>query len=160
MVCAVPERQAGFSYLFLLFAIVVLGVALAVVGQVWHTAAQRDKEAELLYVGQEYKKAIKAYMERSPAGAKEYPRSLEDLLQDRRQPYPVRYLRRLYPDPITNSADWGLVKLGDRVVGVYSPSSAEPRKRTGFPKGLEAFEEKEHYADWKFIAREESGDTK
>lgn len=153
------RRQQGFGYLWLLFAVAVLGVGLSVVGQVWHTAVQRDREADLIYVGQQYKKAIKAYRDHTPGGGKEYPRSLDDLLLDHRVPHVARYLRRIYPDPISKSTEWGLVKQGDRVIGVYSPSVAEPRKKTGFPKGLASFEDKSHYSDWKFVVGEDEADA-
>lgn len=153
------KRQSGFGYLWLMFALVVLGIGLAVVGQVWHTAAQREKESDLLHVGQEYRKAIKAYHDKAPSGAKEYPKSLEDLLRDKRVPYVARYLRRLYPDPMTGSEEWGVVRQGDRIVGVYSVSEAEPRKKSGFPKGLN-FDDKSHYSEWRFVVGDDTEPTK
>lgn len=153
------RTQRGFGYLWLLFALVVVGVGLAVVGQVWHTAAQREKEADLLYVGQEYRKAIKAYHDKAPTGVKEYPRTLEDLLRDKRVPFVARYLRRLPRDPITQSEEWGLVRQGDRIIGVYSLSNAEPRKKAGFPKKLK-FDDKSHYSDWKFVVSDDDEDSK
>ena len=51
-------RHAGFTYVGLLIAVAVLGVGLAAVGQVWSTAAAREKERELLFVGNQYRAAI------------------------------------------------------------------------------------------------------
>ena len=41
-------NQAGFTYLAALFLILVMGVVLAAIGQVWSTAQQRENERELL----------------------------------------------------------------------------------------------------------------
>ena len=142
-------RQAGFTYLSILFAVAIMGAGLALTGEVWHTAAAREREAELLQVGEEYRKAIERYY---LSGPKQYPRTLADLLKDPRQPGTVRYLRRLYPDPITGSAEWGVVKAPDGgVAGVFSPSEASPLKVAGFVVRNADFEGKKKYSDWKFV---------
>jgi len=45
------RRQRGFTYLTVLFIVAILLGGLAMVGEVWETSAKRDKEAELLFVG-------------------------------------------------------------------------------------------------------------
>ena len=62
------------------------GVGLTLVAEVWHTSSIRDKEAELLFVGAEFQRAIQTYYESTPGPNKELPSSLEDLLQDSRYP--------------------------------------------------------------------------
>ena len=54
-------RVAGFTYLTILFVVAFMGIGLAVAGQVWHTQAMRDREAELLYAGNQYRRAIERY---------------------------------------------------------------------------------------------------
>jgi len=128
-----------------------MGIALAGTGTVWHTEVRREKERELLFVGDQFRRAIAQYYERSPGGDKRFPRSLDDLLLDKRYPATQRYLRRVYPDPITGKA-WGFVKgPEDRIVGVYSLSQDAPLKRAGFPTNYEEFEGKEHYREWRFV---------
>jgi hypothetical protein len=85
------------------------------------------------------------------------PTQLEDLLEDKRYPMPVRYLRRLYPDPITGETDWGLVKAGTRIAGVYSLSDKTPMKQAGFPPDYQAFSGKTSYRDWIFVVPPSSG---
>jgi len=142
-------QQHGFAYLTVLFIVAIMTGGLAVIGQVWQTSAVREREAELLHVGNEYRKAIERYY---LAGPGQYPRNLADLIKDPRQPGTVRHLRRIYPDPITGNPEWGLVKAPDGgFAGVYSLSEAGPLKTAGFRVRDAAFEGKTKYTDWQFI---------
>src|SRR5215203_3047104 len=107
----VMNRRAhhGYTYLALLFVIALMGAGLAAVGIFWHTAQMRAKERELLYIGDQYKKAIERYYKEG----KTYPRELRQLIRDQRTPDVRRYLRKLYPDPVTNKNEWGLIKTPD-----------------------------------------------
>lgn len=143
------DRARGFTYLTVLFVVAMLGGGLALVGELWHTAAQREKEAQLLFVGDQYRRAIGQYYLSGPQ--RQYPRSLTDLLKDPRRPSTERYLRRLYPDPITGKDEWGLVKAPDGgILGVYSLSDDAPFKSANFRVRDAAFEGKSKYSDWKF----------
>ncbi len=145
----VVRRVAGFTYLTILFVVAIMGLGLALTGEVWHTVALREKEAELLHVGSHYRKAIERYY---LSGPRQYPRALGDLLKDPRKPGTERYLRRLYADPLTGSDEWGIVKAPDGgVMGVYSRSEAKPIKAAGFKPAQQGFDKAETYADWKFI---------
>jgi type II secretory pathway pseudopilin PulG len=145
----VKQAQNGFTYLTLLFMVAILAGGAALAGEVWETSAKREKEAELLHVGNEYRKAIERYY---LSGVRQYPKNLADLLKDPRQPGTVRHLRRLYPDPITGKDEWGLVKSADGgFAGVYSLSEAAPLKSAGFAVRDAAFEGKAKYADWQFV---------
>jgi type II secretory pathway pseudopilin PulG len=142
-------RSRGFTYLTILFAIAILSTGLALIGEVWHTSAMREKEAELLQIGDEYRKAIERYY---LSGPRIYPRSLSDLIRDPRQPGTVRHLRKLYPDPITGGTEWGLVKSADGgIAGVHTLSEEKPLKSSGFRVRDAAFEGSARYSDWKFI---------
>ncbi|HLQ12088.1 MAG TPA: type II secretion system protein [Steroidobacteraceae bacterium] len=140
--------QRGFTYLGLLFAIAILGITLATIGIVWSAQIQRDREAELLYIGNQYRAAIGRYV----GSGGQYPQELADLVADKRFPVARRYLRRLYPDPMTNSADWGLILApAGGIIGVVSRSQGKPIKVAGFLAVNSAFEKTECYCDWKFI---------
>lgn len=101
-----PRLENGFVYLWALFSVVLAGIVMAGAGQVWQAKSQRDKEAELMFIGEEFRKAIMSYHNSSN---KQYPSSLEDLLKDERSPNIKRHLRKIYVDPITNTAEWGFV---------------------------------------------------
>ncbi|CAK9889124.1 MULTISPECIES: type II secretion system protein [Pseudomonas] len=151
--------QAGFTYLGVLLLIAVTGMALAATGTLWSTVAQRERERELLWVGGQYAQALRSYFRSSP-GLAQYPQSLDELLEDARYPNPKRHLRKLYPDPITGSDDWGLLRSIDgRITGVYSRCEAMPLKRTGFAAQWSEFEGLEHYSDWQFVAEKAFAQT-
>jgi hypothetical protein len=101
-----PRLENGFVYLWALFSVVLAGVAMAGAAQLWQTKSLREKEAELMFIGEEFRKAIMSYHN---SGNKQYPSSLEDLLKDERSPNIKRHLRKIYVDPITNTAEWGFV---------------------------------------------------
>jgi len=147
-------RQRGYTYIGLLILIAVIGIVLATAGVVWRTELQREREAELLFVGQQYAAAIAQFYERTPTGQRpRFPARLEELLQDPRWPTTTRHLRRLYVDPFTNQANWGLVPSPEGgILGVYSQSTGTPLRRVHFPPQYqEAFEAATTYADWRFV---------
>lgn len=145
-------RQSGFTYVAVLILVATLGAVSAAYGELTSHAAQRERERDLLFAGNEYRKAIASYYDRTPGAITRYPRSLEDLLEDRRFPVPVRHLRRLYRDPVTGGAEWGLVKAPDGgIMGVHSLSPEQPIKSGGFAYRDRAFEDAARYADWQFV---------
>lgn len=143
-------QQRGFGYLLVLFAVAALGLGLAGAGQVWHTVAQREKEAQLLFVGNQFRLAFASYYEHAPDGVKTFPLQLPDLVEDRRRPSPVHHLRRLYRDPITGSDQWGLIRAGGRIVGVHSLSVDAPLRSGGFAKRDARLEGATRYDEWVF----------
>jgi len=146
---SVISRERGFTYITVLIAVAFIGLGLALAGEVWQTARMRDKEVELLYAGNQYRRAIQRYF---ASGLNQYPRSLEDLLKDPRKPGTERYLRKLYVDPLTGNREWGLVKAPDGgIMGVYSLSEDKPIKVAGFAFENREFEGAAKYSDWKFV---------
>ncbi len=146
-------RLRGFTYIGILITIAIMGAFLAAIGVVWHTAQQRLREQQLLFVGDQFRQAIADYYNAGGGGAaSQYPQTLNDLLRDPRMLGVARYLRKLYHDPITGTTDWGLVKTaGDRIMGVYSLSEAHPIKRSHFNTADREFEGKEKYTQWTFV---------
>jgi type II secretory pathway pseudopilin PulG len=135
-----------------LAAIVVMGIGLAAMGPISHTLQLREKERELLFVGDQFRRAIAAYYEQTPGGLKQYPKKLEELLRDNRYPNVQRYLRKIYIDPLTAKAQWGLVELpGIGITGVYSLSELPPIKTVNFPALYKSFQTAKKYSDWKFV---------
>jgi type II secretory pathway pseudopilin PulG len=148
-----PRHHAGFTLIGLLLLLAVLGVGLAALGTAWQAARQREKEADLLFIGDQYRQALASYYRLGPGSDKHYPKKLESLLSDPRFPNTVRHLRRLWPDPITGG-DWVLLRDAEGgIQGVHSSSTATPRKTAGFPKEYAEFEGASQYSDWVFMAK-------
>lgn len=150
MVIGGRRRQSGVTYLGLLFAVALAGIAVAGAGTLWSLESRRDKERELLFIGEEYRRAIASYYSKGPNGVREYPQKLEDLLQDRRFPMPVHHLRRLYRDPMTNNMDWELLRLQGGISGIASRAPGKPIKVAGFASQQEGFESAASYQGWQF----------
>ncbi len=147
-----PRRgERGFTYLGLLALVVLIGLLLAAAGQVASTTAQREREAQLLWVGHEYRAAIGRYWTQKRA----FPQTLQDLLgSGPDDPVQVRYLRRLYPDPMTNAVDWVLVPApSGAIMGVASSSKRAPLKTGHFDEADQDFEGAKSYGDWQFTVR-------
>jgi type II secretory pathway pseudopilin PulG len=148
------QRQAGFTYLGILFAVAIAGVALAATGALWSIEAQRGREAELLFVGNQFRQAIRSYYELSPGMAKHYPMGLDELVRDNRYLGVKRHLRRVYTDPVTGQPGWGLLMAPEGgVMGVRSLSDRAPFKRSRFLPRDGMFEGKDKYSEWHFVYR-------
>jgi type II secretory pathway pseudopilin PulG len=156
--------QAGFSYLWLLIVIAVMGVGMASVLEVHQTTVRREQETELLWVGRQYVAALESYRAATPADSarpgispqsdpRQYPASLDELLKDPRYPGVKRHLRRIYNDPLTGRADWGVVRHEGRIVAIHSLSTQTPLKRAGFEPAEDGFESAQHHSDWVFATR-------
>lgn len=146
-----PVSEKGFTYIWMMFVVAMIGITLAGAGQVWRTEARREKEKELMFVGEQFRQAIGSYYESSPGMPRRYPDSLEKLLLDNRFPTVKRHLRKIFIDPMTASGEWGLVRRpGIGIIGVYSLSTQAPLKRANFHERYTVFEEAESYRDWKF----------
>ncbi|MHB0982835.1 MAG: type II secretion system protein [Thiobacillus sp.] len=148
----VPARMRGFGYIGLLILVAMMSAALAGAGEVWHTAQQREKEQELLFAGGQFRRAIAQYYANTPGKARRYPLHLEELLKDPRHPGIRRHLRKIYLDPMTGKAEWGLVTgPGGEIYGVYSRSQDAPLKRAGFRLAEKDFEGRTKYSEWVFM---------
>jgi type II secretory pathway pseudopilin PulG len=153
-------REGGFTYITLLFVIIVIGMALASTGQLWSTIVKREREAELIFRGSEIRKAIESYYKR-PGVINVYPKSLKDLVKDNRLTTVKRHLRKIYVDPMTGESDWVLIKAPDGgIQGVRSRSEEEPFKKKDFPEELSALEGKSKYSEWEFVYTPTKGASK
>jgi type II secretory pathway pseudopilin PulG len=147
-------RQAGFTYLALLFTVAVAGVVLAATGALWSVEAQREREVELLFVGNQFRQAIRSYYEQSPGMLKHYPMNLDELVKDNRYLGVKRHLRRIYTDPIMGRSEWGLLMAPEGgIMGVRSLSDRAPIKRSTFLLRDAMFEGKDMYSEWHFVYR-------
>jgi type II secretory pathway pseudopilin PulG len=147
------DRQHGFTLLAVLAALTILALACERVMQFASQQAQREREAQLLRAGGAYAQAIAAYHADTPGHARQWPPTLEALIEDRRFVQVRRHLRERYKDPITRSVDWGLLRSPDGgIVGVYSRSDQAPLRSGAIAQRGLQLAAATRYADWKFVA--------
>jgi type II secretory pathway pseudopilin PulG len=143
---ATRSSERGFAMAGLLVAIALLSLGLSMAMPTWKTMAQREKETELIWRGQQYDRAIQLYRKKNAApGAP----SIDKLVEG-------RFLRKKYKDPVTNG-DFEIVGVsqagnapgvqqpqrgfGQLVGGVRSKSKA---------KSLRVLNGRTVYSDWQF----------
>jgi len=144
-------NQSGYILVGLLILIMVAGYALAAAGTKFSEVRKREREQELLKVGDTIRKSIGNYYNQTPGVVKQYPPNLEALIRDDRFPEPKRYLRKLYLDPVTQREGWGILEApSGGVMGIYSLSAAKPYKFKNFRLIYQHFENKKYYGEWYF----------
>lgn len=145
--------QGGFTYLGILLFVLILAIASAGTAMLWSTVQRRVAEEHLLFIGGEFRLALRRYAAVTPQGQSPYPPTLEALLRDPRFPEVRRHLRKVYADPVTHRTDWVIVKGPDGgIVAIHSSSSIATFKRGQFPSEFANFEGKETYEQWVFAA--------
>lgn len=147
---AAPLAQSGFSFLFVLFAIVLVGLSMMGANKQWTTMMQREREAELLYRGDQYRRAIRSYVDGQPPSIpRRCPRTVDDLLKDERPPKVKHHLRSAYRDPITGGPFFA-VPGKNGMKGVVSASERTTLKRDHFPPEYDQFRSATVYREWIF----------
>ena len=140
--------SAGFTYVAVLAAVVVVGIVAEVAHVSVARALRADREAELLYRGQAYQRAVASFHQANGV----FPRTLEELLKDPKS-VTRRHIRALYRDPMAKDekGEWRLLRAIDGgISGVASASSDEPLKQANFPPEFERFTGAKAYSEWMF----------
>lgn len=147
-------REAGFTYVGLIVLVAIIGLVGAATLKADALLRRAAAEQELLEIGAAFSEALKSYADATPRGQPTYPPSLQELLKDTRSPAVRRHLRKIFVDPVTGKAEWGIVHAGNDsgVLAVYSLSSAKPLKVANFDARFANLENREHISDWKFAA--------
>jgi general secretion pathway protein G len=118
---------AGFTYIELIIATIVLAVLAAAIVPVTQVASKRAKEAELRAALRTIRTAIDEYKRAVDMGqiggsdvelgSEGYPEKLDILVEGVSQVgsagKKIKFLRRIPTDPMTNSTDWGMRSYQD-----------------------------------------------
>lgn len=115
-----PRRESGAILIIFMVVIAVGAIALTAAAQAWSTTWRRDSEEELMFRANQYVLGIIAY--RKEHGG-QFPLALEDL--NKPGPRRLRYIRKLYKDPVSRDGRWGLLYLMPGGQGVYDPKAAQ-----------------------------------
>ena len=142
-------NERGVTYLMLMFAIVLIGIATTAAAKQWKAIVQREREADLLAKGIEIQNALALYSATIKAGrvmpGEVYPQTLADLTR-----LPKPFLRKAYLDPM-EYGDWEYLRAPTGgIMGVRSKSRAKPFRQKDFPFAVRHFVGRATYRDWVF----------
>jgi len=112
------QFESGYAMAVLLVAMAVMAVMLTVAMPVWKQMAQREKEAELIFRGQQYARAIGLFEQKY---ANTPPPTLDVLVKE-------RFLRKKFKDPIT---DKDFVPIPAGQAAITTPGSTQGGRAGG-----------------------------
>jgi hypothetical protein len=133
--------------------------------QSWQMRMKREREEELIFRGTQYMSALARWYNKGTDPFQKKPpqlraatngkllKDLTYLLADPTTPETVRYLRKLYKDPITNKDFVPILDANQAIIGVKSTSEAEPLKKGNFPDELQGLNDKKKYSEWELVYR-------
>jgi type II secretory pathway pseudopilin PulG len=138
---------SGYAMVALLVGLSVMSIAATIALPVWKQAAQREKEAELIFRGEQYVRAVALFQRRAGPGA--LPPDIDFLVEN-------RFLRRAYRDPMTDG-DFEVIRRGGAsgparageapgIAGVVSRSQA---------RSIQVYGDRNTYNEWLFVHQEE-----
>ncbi len=142
-------NERGVTYLMLMFAIVLIGIATTAAAKQWKTTVQRELEIDLLAKGIEIQNALALYSATKKAGrvmpGEVYPQTLAELTR-----LPNPFLRKVYLDPMGHG-EWEYLRAPTGgIMGVRSKSRVKPFRQRNFPLAVRHFEGRPTYRDWIF----------
>ncbi len=179
-----PRDDEGFTLVMVMVILAVMAIAMGAAVQTVAFQAQREKEAELVFRGEQYVEAIRIFKTRFGR----YPVTLKEMWESK-----PRVMRKRWKDPMTGSEEWGIVHLGEdgQQVGTVpgglpnsgpqpspTPVPTPPPEPTGGLPGIRpgqqvgpiigvhstscedsirVYEGRTRYCDWKFVYRENKG---
>lgn len=142
--------QRGVLLIGVLVFIALSALTAVHAGPRWIDARQRANEEELLFVGEQYRRAIESYWREAPNTVHKMPTSVDDLILDKRFPFPKRHLRKEFRDPLAPQQAFVEIRQGAVLIGVYSKAEGMPFRQAGFSGVQKDFNGAQSYADWKF----------
>ena len=118
------DGQRGYAMAALLVGIGVMMLLMSVAMPVWRHQAQREKEAELIFRGEQYARAINHFQRKMGPG--NFPQSIDVLVQQ-------RFLRKKYKDPMTEDGEFDIIPVGGATQPGQNPQQPQPPGRSGGP---------------------------
>ena len=98
------RRESGFTLLAFMIVLSIMSIMMGVAVQAISFQMRREREAELIFRGEQYIEAIRLYKTKYGRS----PMRLKELWEAN-----PKVLRRKWKDPMTDSMRWGLVFEGD-----------------------------------------------
>jgi len=143
--------RRGITLIELIVVIAILSLSAGMAGTSWSVLRRQDRERELLFRGNQYRRAIASYYHRADLAKNQFPPTLGVLLEDGRSLGKIQHIRQLYTDPMTGG-EWQIIPgPSGGIMGVRSGSLLRPFKEKGFSTANRSFEGAKSYSDWQFV---------
>jgi type II secretory pathway pseudopilin PulG len=113
---AATAEEQGFTLAILLIAMALMAIAWSVALPVWRTAAQREREEELLFRARQYARGVMLFQRKTPGV---FPPSVDAMLER-------KVLRKKYRDPMWPGGEFLVVRAGQVVPGELPPGFPTP----------------------------------
>jgi type II secretory pathway pseudopilin PulG len=117
------RQEQGYAMAALLVTLSVMAVMMTVLMPAWKHMAQREKEAELVFRGEQYGRALMLFTRKHGPGTT--PPTIDVLVLERE-------LRKKYKDPITND-DFQVILMGQNTPGSTQPGTTPGRGGASMP---------------------------
>ncbi len=99
-------QESGYALLVVMFFLAILVVSLSAVTHATLTEARREKEAEMIWRGQQYARGVRLYYSKM----RRFPTSIDDLTKPKTG---IRFMRKAYTDPMNQvDGSWRLIYVG------------------------------------------------
>jgi type II secretory pathway pseudopilin PulG len=112
---AAPSER-GYAMAALLIMLSVMSVTLSMLLPAWGTMAKREREAELVFRGNQYARAVAMYQRSRGA----FPPSVDVLVNE-------KFLRKKYKDPMTEDGEFQIISVGTPIPGQTTPPAVPGR---------------------------------
>jgi len=119
LICPSRSSSKGFALLIVMVAAAVLLIGLTAVLPSVYQEGQREREAELIFRGYQYARAIAGYHQKF----QRYPTSIQDLTKLTNG---FRFLRKEYADPMTPGGKWRFIHANAQGVLLDSKTQGPP----------------------------------
>jgi len=161
--------SGGYAMAALLVGMTIMAVFLTIALPAWSTAAKREREAELIFRGQQYARAVALFQRKY---ANTFPPNLDILVNE-------HFLRKKYKDPMTANGEFQVLYANQQAAaqpnaGGTVPQRGQPARpvtqvATGGPAGgqqggivgvaskstatsLRVYDGHDKYNEWVFVA--------
>jgi type II secretory pathway pseudopilin PulG len=120
------QRQGGYAIMLVLLMATLMLIATMAVAPNILNQGRREREEEMVWRGNQYKRGIKMYYRKTG----KFPTSLEDLIKPKIGN--IRFMRQAYKDPMNaKDGDWRLIYVGPAGQLIGSLKSQRALQLTG-----------------------------
>src|SRR5258705_8194491 len=112
------SAESGYAMAALLVGMTIMAVFLTVALPAWSTAAKREKEAELIFRGQQYARAVALFQRKY---ANTFPPNIDILLNE-------HFLRKKYKDPMTKDGEFQVLYANQQAAAQPNAGGTVPQR--------------------------------